>query len=124
MEYNMDINNRAFQAIKERKKRVEIRATKLGEGHFDYSVLKVGDTILFTSFAGEKMKCQITDINWYGSIEELLTLEGTRYTLSSTDDFREGVASINHLDGYKDAIPVNGGYAIHIVPVDFCKEVN
>ena len=40
MEYSFDINNRAFKAIKDRRKRVEIRATKVGENHFDYSKLK------------------------------------------------------------------------------------
>lgn len=50
MEYNFDINNRAFKAIKERKKRVEIRATKVGDNHFDYSILQPNDIIHFTSF--------------------------------------------------------------------------
>lgn len=45
MKYNFDINNRAFKAIKNRTKRVESRTTKLGNNHFDYSVLKEGDTI-------------------------------------------------------------------------------
>ena len=40
MKYNFDINNRAFNAIKNKTKRVEIRVTKLGEKHFNYSVLK------------------------------------------------------------------------------------
>lgn len=47
MKYNFDIKNRAFKAIKNRTKRVEIRTTKLGNNHFDYSVLKEGDTIEF-----------------------------------------------------------------------------
>ena len=114
MEYNFDINNRAFKAIKEGTKRVEIRATKLGGNHFDYGVLKDGDIINFTSFDGEELKCLVGDVNHYDSIEELLTLEGTRYTLSSTNDYNKGVESINSISGYKEAIPVNGVYAIHI----------
>lgn len=46
--------------------------------------------------------------------EELLTLEGTRYTLSSTNDFNEELKSINSINGYKEAMKVNGVYAIHI----------
>lgn len=115
MEYTLDINPRAFKAIKEKTKRVEIRATKLGTNHFDYSILKPNDIIIFTS-NDEKLKCLITEINWYKSIEELLTLEGTKYTLSSTNDYEAGIKSINNLDGYKEAIPVNGVYAIHIEP--------
>ena len=114
MKYNLNINNRAFNAIKKGTKRVEIRATKLGDNHFDYSILKNGDEIEFQSYDGEIINCLVGDINHYDSIEELLTLEGTRYTLSSTNDFNEGVKSINSINGYKEAIPVNGVYAIHI----------
>lgn len=54
MTYNFDINNRAFNAIKNRTKRVEIRCTKIGDNHFDYSVLKPNDYIIFES-NGEKI---------------------------------------------------------------------
>ena len=114
MKYNFDINNRAFKAIIEGTKKVEIRATKLGENHFDYAILKTGDIIEFKSFDGDVINCLVEDVNHYDTIEELLTLEGTRYTLSSTNDFNEGVKSINSINGYKDAILVNGVYAIHV----------
>ena len=114
MKYKFDINNRAFNAIKNQTKRIEIRATKLGEKHFDYGILKKGDTIEFTSYDGETLTCLVDDVNHYDTIEELLTLEGTRYTLSSTNNFTEGVKSINSLNGYKEAIQKNGVYAIHI----------
>ena len=114
MKYNFDINNRAFKALKNGTKRVEIRVTKLENNHFDYGVLKSGDLIEFKSYDGESITCRVKDVNHYDSIEELLTMEGTRYTLSSTNDFNEGVKSINSIDGYKDAMKVNGVYAIHI----------
>lgn len=66
----------------------------------------------FTSNA-EHLLVRITDINNYNTVEELLVMEGTRYTLSSTNDFNEGVKSINSLDGYKEAINKNGVYAMH-----------
>lgn len=112
MEYELDINNRAFNALKNKTKRIEIRATKIN-GDFDYSILKPNDIIIFTS-NNKKIKCLLGDINWYKTIEELLTLEGTKYTLSSTNDFYEGVKSINSFNGYKEAIKLNGVYAIHI----------
>ena len=114
MEYNFDINNHAFNVIKDNLKRIEIRATKVGKNHFDYSVLKPNDYINFTSYDGDKIKCKIKEVNWYDSIEKLLMLEGTRYSLSSTDDYNEGINSINSLDGYEEAIKKNGVYAIHI----------
>ena len=118
MKYKFDINNRAFNAIKNRTKRIEIRATKLKGDSFDYGVLKKGDIIEFTSYDKEKINCVVGDVNHYDSIQKLLTLEGTRYTLSSTDDFDEGVKSINSLDGYAEAIPINGVYAIHLRYMD------
>lgn len=118
MKYNFDINDRAFNAIKNRTKRIEIRATKPGNNHFNYSILNSGDIINFQSYSGNTISCLVEDVNHYASIEELLTLEGTRYTLSSTNDFNEGVKSINSINGYKEAIKINGVYAIHITPFD------
>ena len=120
MRYNLNINNRAFNAIKNGTKRVEIRTTKLGDNHFDYGVLKDGDLIEFKSFDGNIITCKVHDVNHYDSIEELLTLEGTRYTLSSTNDFNEGIKSINSINGYSEAMKVNGVYAIHI---EYIKDV-
>ena len=118
MRYNFDINNRAFKAIKNKTKRVEIRVTKLGDNHFDYSIINNNDIIEFKSYDGEIINCLVGDVNHYDSIEELLTLEGTRYTLSSTNDFKAGVKSINSINGYEEAIKVNGVYAIHIAPIE------
>ena len=41
-------------------------------------------------------------------------LEGTRYTTSSTNNYEEGIKSINSINGYKEAIEKSGVYAIHI----------
>ena len=114
MIYKFNINSRAFCAIKNKTKRVEIRCTKLGLDNFDYGILNINDNIEFTSFTGEKMLCLIKKVNHYKSIEDLLTYEGTKYTLSSTNCYEEGIKSINSIEGYKDLIPVNGIYAIHI----------
>ncbi|MBR3362776.1 MAG: hypothetical protein IKG40_02495 [Bacilli bacterium] len=114
MKYNFKINNRAFNAICTNKKRVEIRATKSGKDHFDYGKIKVNDFIEFVAINGNKAVCLVEKINHYNSIEELLTIEGTTYTLSSTNDFYQGIKSINNIDGYKEAIKSNGVYAIHI----------
>lgn len=121
MVYNFDINNRAFNAIKNNTKRVEIRATKVGRNYFDYSILTCDDEIIFENYNHEKILCKIIEINHYNSIEELLIQEGTRYTLSSTNDYNKGIKSINSLDGYKEAIKVNGIFAIHI---KYIKEIN
>jgi ASC-1-like (ASCH) protein len=67
------------------------------------------------------MICLVKDVNHYKTIEELLTLEGTRYTLSSTNDFNEGVKSINSISNYKESMIKNGVYAIHL---DFIDLIN
>lgn len=111
--YDFDLNDRAFNAIVDGTKRVEIRVTKL-DGSFDYSILKENDIVRFTNSKNKRIKCKIVKVNWYQSIEELLTVEGTKYTLSSTNDFDEGVKSINSFEGYTEGMKKNGVYAIHL----------
>lgn len=82
----------------------------------DFGDMMPGDEILFTSYSDEKMLCRVTDVNHYDSIEQLLIMEGTRYTLSSTDDPEQGAKSIRSLNGYADAMEKSGVYAIHLIP--------
>ena len=57
---------------------------------------------------------KVKEVNYYNSLEELFTMEGTRHTTSSTNDYNEAINNVNKLDGYKEAIRKNGVYAIHI----------
>lgn len=111
--YDFDLNDRAFKAVCDGTKKVEIRVTKL-DGSFDYAVIKENDVIRFKNSLNKRIKVRVKKVNWYQTVEELLTVEGTKYTLSSTDDFDEGVKSINSFDGYTEGMKVNGVYAIHI----------
>ena len=108
----LNINNRAALAIKNNTKRVEIRANKNIKD--DYSKLKNGDIIEFSSDKYGVIFVSVLEVNHYNSLEELFTLEGTRYTTSSTNDKEEEIKSINSLDDYKEAIDNSGVYAIHI----------
>lgn len=108
----LNINNRAALAIKNNIKRVEIRANK--NIKHDYSKLKNDDIIEFSSGKYGVIFVSVLEVNHYNSLEELFTLEGTRYTTSSTNDKEEAIKSINSLDGYKEAIDNSGVYAIHI----------
>ena len=107
----LNINDRAALAIRNNTKRVEIRANT---GKNDYSKFNVGDLIVFKNTNEEEITCKILEINHYETIEELLMLEGTRYTTSSTNNYEEGIKSINSINGYKEAIEKSGVYAIHI----------
>ena len=109
----LNINDRAALAIKNKEKRVEIRANKENSKH-DYSKLKDGDTIEFKSKSLGIFYVKVKEVNHYKTLDELFTLEGTRYTTSSTNDKEEAIKSINSIDGYKDAIEKSGVYAIHM----------
>lgn len=107
----LNINDRAALAIQNNTKRVEIRANK---GKHDYSKLKENDVIEFNSNNLGVFYVKVKEVNYYTSLEELFTLEGTRYTTSSTNDKEEAIKNVNKLDGYQDAIKKSGVYAIHI----------
>ena len=109
----LNINDRAALAIKNNTKKVEIRANKENSEH-DYSKLKENDIIEFTSNNLGVFYVKVKEVNHYDSLEELFTLEGTRYTTSSTNDKEEAIRNVSKLDGYEDAIKKNVVYAIHI----------
>ncbi len=113
MIYQLDINDRAFSAIQNKTKTIEIRANKI-DSELDYSQITQGDIIKFSNSKDEVLTCKVIKNQWYSSIEELLMLEGTKMTLSSTNDYQKGINSINQLNGYETAIKTNGVYAIHI----------
>ena len=109
----LNINDRAALAIKNNTKRVEIRANKENSEH-DYSKLKQNDIIEFTSNNLGVFYVKVKEVNHYDSLEELFTLEGTRYTTSSTNDKEATIRNVSKLDGYQETIKKNGVYAIHI----------
>lgn len=119
MMIKLNINDRAALAIKNNTKRVEIRANKKDDGH-NYSNLKENDIIEFTSNNLGVFYVKVKEVSHYASLDELFTLEGTKYTTSSTNDKNEAIKNINKLDGYEVAIKENGVYAIHIEYL-YCK---
>ena len=122
MQYYLDINDRAFLAIENGTKKVEIRVTT-NPLEKDYSVLKQGDIITFSNSLDKKTDCIIKEINWYKNEKELLIQEGTRYTLSSTNDFEKGIESLTRFKGYKMGILKYGIYAIHIERIQSYHEM-
>lgn len=52
----------------------------------------------------KELKCIIKEINWYQNEWKLLTFEGTKYTLSSTNDIEECIKSINSCKNYTNGI--------------------
>jgi len=107
----LEINDRAALAIKNGKKRVEIRANKDNE---DYSKVRKDNIIKFTSSKIGDFYVRVKEVNHYDTLEELLMMEGTRYTVSSTNDYYEAIKNVYKLNGYREAISKDGVYAIHI----------
>ena len=110
MKIKLDINDRVALAIKNNEKRVEIRANT----KYDYSKLKKNDVIEFNSSNLGIFYVKVKEVNHYNSLDELFTLEGTRYVTSSTNDKSEAIKNVEKLDGYKEEIEKSGVYAIHI----------
>lgn len=102
MVYKLNINDRAALAIKNKTKRVEIRANK--KGKINYSEIGSNDIIEFTSNNLGVFFTKVKEVNYYKTLEELFTLEGTKYTTSSTDDYNEAIKNVYKLDGYEEAI--------------------
>lgn len=81
----LNINDRAALAIKNKTKRVEIRVNKENSKH-DYSKFKENDIIEFISNNLGVFYAKIKEVNHYEALKDLFTLEGTKYTTSSTND--------------------------------------
>lgn len=111
MKYKFNLNDRAFEAIINKTKRIEIRANT---NNHNYGNLEKNDIIEFTNSKNNKIICKVKEVNHYDTLEELLMLEGTRYTTSSTNDFKTAIERINNLSGYKKEISKSGVFAIHI----------
>ena len=110
--HKLNLNNRAFEAIINGTKKIELRASS---DETNYNEYKTGDKIIFKNDKDEEIMCKILANNHYNSIEELLMLEGTRYTTSSTNDYNKAIENVSKLNGYKERIKKNGINAIHIV---------
>ena len=104
----LNINDRAALAMKNGTKKAEIRAGA------NYDKLTYGDIIEFSSNNLGKFYVKVEGVNHYNSLDELFTLEGTRYTVSSTNDKKEAILNVEKIGDYKNIIKENGVYAVHI----------
>ncbi len=119
----MNLNDRAFKAIKAGVKTVEVRANK-GQ------LFKNGN-VIFTNSTGETIERNITRVTLYRSVRELLETEGCKNTLSSynadlseEENIAAGIISIENIMAdmgkgeitkYREIIAATGVYAIVLV---------
>lgn len=109
-EHKLSLKSRPFNAILNRAKKIEIRANTE-----KISTIKVNDTIVFCNIeTNKKLDCTVKRIEIYPTVRQLLEKEGTEYTLSSTNNFEEGIISIESISNYKEIIPKVGVCAIEI----------
>lgn len=112
--YNLDLNDRPFKAIKAGTKKIEGRTPKDADDK-RYDEMTVGDTLTFTNnVTSEKIICKVLFVNKYLDIKSMLETEGTKNVLSSGFDIEEGIKSYNSLPGYEDRIKKYGLYAIGV----------
>jgi ASC-1-like (ASCH) protein/NTP pyrophosphatase (non-canonical NTP hydrolase) len=115
MRLSKKLNDRAFGAVKEGTKKVEIRANKGRYEQPSFNTATPGDLVEFANTEnGNAMVCQITRITLYKSVRHLLKAEDTEETLSSTNDIEEGIESIHSIPGYESYIQDNGVFAVHV----------
>jgi ASC-1-like (ASCH) protein len=118
MNYNLDLNDRPFKAIKAGTKKIE---TRVPTSHYNipYGELKVGDTFTFTNnVTNEVMKVEILGVRHYPDVRTMLETEGTRNTLSSGLSIPEAVERYNTaFEEYKENIPKYGIYGIEVKPI-------
>lgn len=114
MNYNLDLNDRPFKAIKAGTKKVEGRTLVNSEDNV-YEKMVLGDTLTFTNnVTGEKLSCEVLFVHHYDNVRKMLETEGTKYVLSSGLDVEGGIKSYNSLDGYEEGIKKCGIYAIEV----------
>lgn len=116
MNYNLNLNDRPFEAIKAGTKKIEGRV-RTSRDTFSYDDLLIGHTITFTAkTSGEMMMVDVLGIRHYQDTRSMLETEGTRNVLSSGGNVEEGIESYNGFSEYRENIPKYGIYAIEVKP--------
>mgnify|MGYP001611460968 CR=1 FL=1 len=114
MNYNINLNERPYLAIRAGTKKIEGRV-KTSRDTFLYSDLVSGDTITFTNIAmGEKMLVDVLGVKHYPNTREMLEAEGVENVLSSGGDIESGIESYNNFTEYRENIHKYGIYAIGV----------
>lgn len=115
MNYNLDLNDRPFKAIKAGTKKIETRVPTSYD-KTPYEKLKTGDTFTFTNnVTNEVMKVEILRVGHYLDVRSMLETEGTRNTLSSGLDINGAIERYNTaFEEYKENIPKFGIYGIEV----------
>jgi len=115
MNYNLDLNDRPFKAIKAGTKKIETRVPTSWDVT-QYDKLQIGDTFTFTNISTKEIvKVSVLGVRNYPDVRSMLETEGTRNTLSSGLNIIEAIERYNTVfEEYKENISKYGIYAIEV----------
>ena len=114
MNYNLNLNDRPFKAIKAGTKKVEGRTPKDSDDK-RYEGMVPGDTMTFTNnITNEVMTVEVLFVHHYETVRKMLGTEGIKNVLSSDGNIEDGIKSYHSLDGYEERIKKYGIYAIGV----------
>jgi len=108
----LDLNNRPFQAIKEKKKKVEYR-TNTKYSAFDFGLIKAGDIIQFVNeINGDKLEVRVTRVSHYKTTRDLFESEGLANSSLKPESIEVAVERLESFTGYEEGIKLHGIRAI------------
>lgn len=114
MNYNLNLNDRPFKAIKAGTKKVEGRTPKSTDDK-RYAGMVSGDTITFTdNVTDEKLIREVLFVHHYNDVRSMLQTEGVENVLSSGLDIEGGIKSYHSIEDYEERIGKFGIYAIGV----------
>lgn len=116
MDWNLELNDMPFDAIKSGKKNRETR-TKVSHNMTPYEEMKPGDRIIFTrKTTQEKMSVDILGVRHYPDVASMFDAEGQDNCMSYDAPRNEAITSYDQLKGYTEGIKQYGIWAIEVKP--------
>ncbi len=114
MNYNLNLNEQWFTAVKLGKKIIEARV-KTSNSKFQYSELIPGDITIFTNrTTNKKISVDVVAVRHYSDTQTMLESEGLKNVLPGYKDIQSGIVLYNSFTEYKENIPKYGIYAIEV----------
>ena len=118
MKYRLELNDRPFDAIAARTKKVEGRVPTDHTRHIPYDKLTTDDTLEFYRKSDQvEMEVRIIFVHHYPDVRSMLESEGVENVLSGNRGIEEGIKSYHSYTDYEKNIERFGIYAIGVEPI-------
>ena len=117
-QYTLEVNNRAFRAIKSGLKSVEYRTNSVSS-KINFNNLKEGDKIKFFSELGnDEILVEVIRVTHYNTSKELFKSEGLNNSSSKPRTIEDAVKRLETFTDYKENIKKFGVFAIEFQVID------